>query len=136
LSEFWDLKGSHNHVMLGSIDGWFYHTLAGIQSDEQHPGFEHFFIKPFVPQSLSFVAASAQTVRGTVSVNWTNSNGVFELRASVPANSTATIYVPTASREAVKSTPTLRAGRMEGGAAVYDVGAGTYQFRARSASDR
>ena len=64
LSEFWDLKGSHNHVMLGSIDGWFYRTLAGIQNDEEHPGFEHFVIKPFVPKSLSFVKASTQTVRG------------------------------------------------------------------------
>ena len=60
LSEFWDLHGSHNHVMLGSIDGWLYRTLAGIQLDEQHPGFEHFFIKPFVPRSLSFVTAASR----------------------------------------------------------------------------
>jgi hypothetical protein len=24
LSEFWDLKGSHNHAMMGSVDAWFY----------------------------------------------------------------------------------------------------------------
>ena len=58
LSEFWDLHGSHNHVMLGSVDGWFYKTLAGIEPDEQHPGFEHFQVKPFIPDSLNRVRAS------------------------------------------------------------------------------
>jgi len=130
LSEFWDLKGSHNHVMLGSIDGWFYRTLAGIQSDEEHPGFEHFFIRPYVPKSLSFVKASTHTVRGLVAVNWTNTNGTFELSVSVPANSTATVCIPAASSKDVQSRPTLRLRRFENGAAVYDVGSGTYEFRA------
>jgi alpha-L-rhamnosidase len=134
LSEFWDLHGSHNHIMLGSIDGWFYRTLAGIQPDEEHPGFEHFFIKPFVPQSLSFVNASIQTVRGPVAVNWANTNGVFDLSVSVPANSTATICVPAASGKEVQSRPALKLVRFEHGAAVYDVGSGTYGFRALSKS--
>ena len=135
LSEFWDLKGSHNHIMLGSIDGWFYRTLAGIQRDEEHPGFEHFFIKPYIPKSLSFVKASTQTVRGPVAVNWTNTNGVFELRVSVPANSTATIWVPAAFGKDVQSRPALRLKRFEHGAAVYNVGSGTYHFQARSQSN-
>jgi len=130
LSEFWDLHGSHNHVMLGSIDGWFYRTLAGIQLDEQHPGFEHFFIKPFVPSSLSFVNASIQTVRGPIAVSWTNTNGIFELKVSVPANSTATIHMPAASRKSVQSRPALRLERFEKRVAVYIVGSGTYQFQA------
>jgi hypothetical protein len=134
LSEFWDLKGSHNHIMLGSIDGWFYRTLAGIQADEAHPGFEHFFIKPFVPKSLSFVKASIQTVRGPVAVSWTNANGVLELSVSVPANSTATICVPASTAKEVKSTPKLRPRRFEPGAAVYDVGSGAYQFTGPSPS--
>jgi hypothetical protein len=118
--------------MLGSIDGWFYRTLAGIQSDEEHPGFEHFFIKPFVPKSLSFVKASTQTVRGPVAVNWMNTNGNFEMSVSVPANSTATICVPAASSKDVQSSPTLKLGRYEHGAAVYDVGSGTYHFQAHT----
>jgi len=130
LSEFWDLHGSHNHIMLGSIDGWFYHALAGIQPDEQHPGFEHFFVKPFVPRSLGFVNASVLTVRGRVAVHWAKTNGLFELNVSVPANSTATIRVPAASRAAVRSQPPLAMERFNNGAAVYEVSSGTYRFRA------
>ena len=128
LSEFWDLHGSHNHVMLGSIDGWLYRTLAGIQPDEQHPGFEHFFIKPFVPRSLSFVKANIQTIRGPIAVNWTNTHGNIELKVSVPANSSATICVPAASRKNVQSRPALRMDRFEMGAAIYHVRPGTYLF--------
>jgi alpha-L-rhamnosidase len=129
LSEFWDLHGSHNHVMLGSIDGWLYRNLAGIQPDEQHPGFEHFFIKPFVSKSLSFVKASLQTVRGPIAVSWAHTNGIFELNVSVPGNSSATIHVPARSRPSVQSTPALRPERFENGRAVYNVSSGMYQFQ-------
>ena len=132
LSEFWDLKGSHNHVMMGSIDAWFYRTLAGIQSDESQPGFEHIVIKPFIPDSLSFVRASAQTVRGRVAVEWTKKNGSLQLSVTIPINSTATVYVPAASAKQVQSTPALKMVRFEKGAAVYKIGSGDYEFRVPS----
>ena len=129
LSEFWDLKGSHNHIMLGSIDGWFYRTLAGIQTDEEHPGFEHFFVRPFVPDTLTFVNASIQTIRGPVAVNWTNTHGTFELSVAVPANSTATICVPAAAGKSIQTAPRLSSSRLDRGAAVYEVGSGAYHFK-------
>lgn len=130
LSEFWDLKGSHNHVMMGSIDGWFYRTLAGIQPDEAKPGFEHVLIKPFIPESMSLVRASTQTVRGRVTVEWTKKNGSLQLNVTIPANSTATVYVPAASANKVQSTPPVKPARFEKGAAVYEIGSGDYEFRA------
>jgi len=129
LSEFWDLHGSHNHIMLGSIDGWFYRTLAGIQTDEAHPGFEHFFIRPYVPDTLSFVHGKIETIRGPISVSWTNTAGSFELSVSVPANSTATICVPAAAGKGIQTAPALEQERFEHGAVVYAVGSGRYQFR-------
>ncbi len=132
LSEFWDLKGSHNHVMMGSIDAWFYRTLAGIQPDENRPGFEHIVIKPFIPDSLSFVRASVQTVRGHVAVKWTKKNGSLQLNVTIPANSTATVYVPAASAKQVQCTPALKSVRFENGAAVYEIGSGDYEFQVAS----
>ena len=129
LSEFWDLHGSHNHVMLGSIDGWLYRNLAGIQTDEQHPGFEHFFIRPFVSKSLTFVKANIETVRGPIAVSWENTNGIFKLSVSVPANSSATIQMPAKSQKSVQSRPALRSEGVENGSAVFSVGSGVYQFQ-------
>ena len=132
LSEFWDLKGSHNHVMMGSIDAWFYRTLAGIQTDENQPGFEHIVIRPFIPNSLSFIRASTQTVRGKVAVEWIKKNGELQLSVTIPVNSTATVHVPAASAKAVQSTPALKAVRFEKNAAVYEIGSGEYEFRVAS----
>jgi alpha-L-rhamnosidase len=132
LSEFWDLHGSHNHVMMGSIDAWFYRALAGIQPDEAKPGFEHIVIKPFIPDSLSFVRASVQTVRGRVAVEWRKKNGSLQLTVTIPANSTATVHVPAASAKQVQSTPSLKPARFEKGATVYQIGSGNYEFRVAS----
>jgi len=134
LSEFWNLKGSHNHVMMGSIDGWFYRTLAGIQPDEARPGFEHIIIKPYIPDSLSFVRASTQTVRGRVAVEWAKENGSLELKVAIPVNSTATVYMPATSANQVLSMPVLKPVRLENSAAVYQIGSGRYTFRRRPAS--
>lgn len=132
LSEFWDLKGSHNHVMMGSIDAWFYRTLAGIQTDDRQPGFAHIVIKPFIPDSLSFVRASTQTVRGPVAVEWTKKQGTLQLNVTIPANSTATVYLPAASAKQAQSSPALKPLRFEKGAVVYEIGSGNYEFRATS----
>jgi alpha-L-rhamnosidase len=129
LSEFWDLHGSHNHVMLGSIDGWFYRVLGGIQPDEAKPGFEHIIIRPFVPSLLSSVRAKIQTIRGPVAVEWTKQNRSLRMNIRIPANSLATVHVPAASASSVSSTPRLAQGRFENGAVVFPVGSGSYEFR-------
>ena len=132
LSEFWDLKGSHNHVMMGSIDAWFYRTLAGIQPDENRPGFENIVIKPYIPDSLTFVRAGVQTVRGRVASEWKKQDGSLQLDVTIPANCTATVYVPAVSARQVHSTPPLEPTRFEKGAAVFQVGSGGYEFRVAS----
>ena len=131
LSEFWDLHGSHNHVMMGSIDGWFYRTLGGIQVDEARPGFEHIIIQPFIPDSLSWVRASIQTVRGRVAVEWRKKKGALELSVTIPAGSTATVHVPAAASRQVKTKPSLKQVRWEKGAAVFEIGSGSFGFSVR-----
>lgn len=128
LSEFWNLKGSHNHVMMGSIDGWFYRTLAGIQPDETRPGFEHITIKPYIPDPMSFVRASTQTVRGRVAVEWTKQAGSLQLKVSIPGNCTATVHVPATSAKQVQSMPALKPARLERGTVVFEIGSGSYEF--------
>jgi alpha-L-rhamnosidase len=129
LSEFWDLHGSHNHVMLGSIDAWFYRTLAGIQIDESQPGFEHVLIQPFFPASLKTVNAKVETVRGPIAVTWKRSAGLVQMHVRIPANCTATVRVPATPDEHVRSIPHRPAIRAEEGAAIFEVGSGHYEFR-------
>ena len=94
MCEFWTLKQSHNHVMTGSIDAFFYKTLAGINLDENYPGCERIIIKPFIPESLPYVRASIETIRGKISVFWENNDSELRLKIEIPANVTADLYIP------------------------------------------
>jgi len=102
LSEFWNLKGSHNHVMMGSIDAWFYNTLAGIRPDETRPGFKHIIIQPYVPPSLQHVKATVQTLYGPVLMQWRKEQDRFNARIELPAGTTAAVILPGASSTAAK----------------------------------
>jgi alpha-L-rhamnosidase len=128
LSEFWDLHGSHNHVMMGSIDGWFYRTLAGIRIDEAQPAFRHFSIKPFIPGSLSIVSARVQTIRGQVVVDWKKERRSLRMWVTLPANTTATIHMPSGLTRQVRTTPSLPRPRFEKGAALFEAGSGDFEF--------
>lgn len=94
MCEFWTLKQSHNHVMTGSIDAFFYKTLAGININENYPGCERIMIKPFIPDSLSYVKASVVTIKGKVEVSWENDTSELNLKIKIPANMLADVYLP------------------------------------------
>ena len=102
MCEFWTLKQSKNHVMMGSIDAWFYKYIAGIQPDEQNPAFIEFQVKPLVLDSLGKGMAQIETIRGKVSSEWERYPGLFTLKLEVPFNTTVRIYLPGNEKDEVK----------------------------------
>lgn len=76
---------SFNHPMFAAYDGFLYNYLAGIRTEECRGGFEKIVIEPCFVPSLSFVSASLDTVRGTVSVRWERKGEEIVLRVTVPA---------------------------------------------------
>jgi len=129
LSEFWNLKGSHNHVMMGSVDAWFYQTLAGIQIDESRPGFEHLRIQPFFPDSLDFVQAKVRTIRGTVAVEWRKEQYRLTVWIEIPANTSARVILPAVSPpDRVQSVPPCTWTTDAGGRITCEIGSGGYRF--------
>ena len=140
--ELWDgntanpAMNSGNHVMLlGDLVIWFYQDVAGIEPEFAKPGYSHFIMDPRVIDSLSFVNASYNSVRGLVRSDWNKKDGRFYWKISIPANTTATVYVPAAKGSAVMegSKPArdsygVKFLRLEKGRAVYEVGSGNYEF--------
>jgi hypothetical protein len=146
LTEAWDAGrgSSQNHFMLGHIVEWFYHDLAGIGTDG--PGYQRIVIKPafFKPgsgsdqSSVNWVRAAYTSVHGKIVVFWKRAGDRFELGATIPANATATIYLP------AKDTANIAVGgrslaqstgvtllRQEGDRAVLAVESGTFNFASR-----
>ena len=67
---------------------------------------------------------------------WKKKDGSLQLGVTIPANSTATVYVPAASAQQVRSIPLVETMRFEQGAAVFEIGSGSYEFRVIKGADR
>jgi hypothetical protein len=96
LTEAWDAgrSSSQNHFMLGHIMEWFYHDLAGIGIDPSVPAFKKVVIKPATPGDLTWVKASYNSIFGKIESHWAIANGQLNLQVTIPANTTAEVYVP------------------------------------------
>ncbi|NDV64054.1 glycoside hydrolase family 78 protein [Bacteroides sp. 224] len=96
LTEQWDPRqgSSWNHFMMGQIDEWFFHSLAGIESDSNEKGFKKIRIRPNAVGDLTSVKASTATPYGEVKVSWKRSGNNFTMDVYVPVNTTAKVYVP------------------------------------------
>jgi alpha-L-rhamnosidase len=137
LTESWDANhsSSHNHFMLGHITEWFYKDLAGIDTDPAGPGFKKLLIHPQPVGDLTWVRASYDSIRGRVVSHWKHEGGKFTLEVVVPANTTATVFVPANEGRPVmesgrppEQSDGVRLLRRETKQAVYEVASGRYTF--------
>ncbi len=88
-----DAMNSHNHIMFGSVDSWFYRYISGIRVDEAEPAFSHVIFWPKV-LLMKHASASLLTIKGKVSIQWQLSGEVLKVLLHVPVGSHATVHVP------------------------------------------
>jgi hypothetical protein len=140
LTEAWNARrgSSQDHFMLGQIQEWFYHDVAGIGCDPAGPGFKKIIINPQPVGDLTWVKAGYDSIRGMIVSNWKRDGDKFTLNVTIPANTTATIYVPAGAADAVTESGRtagqstgVKFLRMENGRAVFAVESGEYTFNSR-----
>jgi alpha-L-rhamnosidase len=140
IGEYWEAGSrTRTHEMYGSIVQWMYEELAGIQAAS--PGFKAINIRPLILNGagISNVAATYKSVHGLISSAWTTDASGITLDVTIPANTTATIYVPGTDPSKVTESGVL-ASRAPGvtyvgttlDAVKYAVGSGTYHFTVSS----
>jgi len=138
MCEFWTLKQSHNHVMMGSIDSWFYETLAGIKLVESSPAYGKTIIQPYFAEGLNRVDCSLQTVRGNLSVNWERKNSTLKLKVGIPFNCESEVWIPAGkgftvmeSGAPVSTKKEITLIKTTGDFNVYRIGSGSYRFEVK-----
>jgi alpha-L-rhamnosidase len=129
---------SFNHYALGSCGQWLFDTVAGIGLDPDQPGYKHVIIHPRVGGGLTWARASLGSIRGSIASSWSLKDGVLAMEVTIPANTTATVYMPAARADAVRESgkPAAEAEgvkllRFARGETVFDVQSGTYRFTSR-----
>ncbi len=134
--EQWHGDDAQIHSSFLSIGAWFIQGLGGIRVDENAPGFKHFFVKPAVVGDMTFARAEYRSIRGKIGTRWQVDSGRLSLEVTVPANTTATVYVPTndpsgvtESGKPAEQSAGVKLLRTESGRSVYLVESGQYCFR-------
>ncbi|MGA2247127.1 MAG: glycoside hydrolase family 78 protein [Verrucomicrobiota bacterium] len=127
---------SRNIVMLiGDLNVWLNENLAGLRPDPEALGFKRIIIKPEPVGDLTWVKDSYESIRGPISTEWRQTAGQFDLRLTIPANTTATVYVPAKDVKSVTeggkdlaNVEGVKSARMEADRAVLEIGSGDYHF--------
>jgi len=136
---------SFSHYSFGAVSEWMFQSLAGIDTDGA--GYRKITLRPGPPAAgsnpdqtpIDWVKASYTSQHGRIATEWKQTATRFELNATVPVNTTATLYLPATApggvREggkALSAAKGVRFLRMDGGRAVIEIGSGTYQFVSES----
>ena len=141
--EQWNGYWSQIHSCFPYIGGWFYRGVAGIQWDPDFPGFKNVVLRPGSVKSVDWVECSYRSHYGTIISNWKVENGSFKWDISVPANSTATVYLPATNVKSARESGKPLEGaegvefmRTEDGRVVLSVDSGRYSFVSRMVTGR
>ncbi len=126
---------SFNHYAYGAIGDWMYRKLIGLDTYEDGVGYKHIKIQPHTGGGFTNASASLQTYYGTVSSGWKIENDKLLMDIEIPANTTATIYVPAAnaasiteSGKALSLLTDIKVTGTEDGYVVLQLGSGKYHF--------
>lgn len=131
-----DTVNSQNHPMFGSVDEWFYRSLLGINSTG--PGFRTFYIKPQPAGDLTYARGHYDAVVGRIVSEWKIEGPVIKMHVSIPANTTALVYIPCRSGGLVlegtsdaKTAEGLKFWEYKDEYALFEVDSGDYSFTSR-----
>jgi hypothetical protein len=96
LTESWQAypSVSNNHFMLGHLMEWFYAGLCGIKQAKDGVGYNKIEIRPQPVGDITYAKASYRSPYGLIKAHWVRTGNTFELNITVPANTTAGIYLP------------------------------------------
>ncbi len=138
---------SFSHYAFGAVMEWGYRLLAGI--DTEGAGYRRIVIRPRPPTPgsnpdqppINWVKAHYDSINGRIASAWKLDAGVFTLDVTIPANTTASVFLPNLTAAQVKEGGAplatakiagIRSFAVEGDALRVEIGAGTYSFEGRA----
>jgi len=124
---------SFNHYAYGAIGDWMYRKMVGLDTYEDGVGYKHIKIQPHIGGNFTNASASLKTYYGTVSSGWKIDADKILMDVTIPANTTATIYLPGSNAGAVMESgkalsADIKVNDVENGYVVVNVGSGEYHF--------
>ena len=126
---------SFNHYAYGAIGDWMYRNITGLDTYDDGAGYKKIIIRPHPGGHLDYARASLATGYGKLSVQWKITAGKFLMDIEIPANVSASIYLPVTSVQdvleggkPVTEAKDLKVAGREGNYLLLNSGSGIYHF--------
>lgn len=135
---FWsDAMNSYNHYAYGAVGDWLYRAVAGLDADEQIPGYKRMILRPNPDSGLTHARAQYDSLYGKTVCGWKISeDGQVVYEIELPPNTTAELRLPNAADRSVtvdERSPAEVLGaepvRSEDGMLVLELGSGRYAVK-------
>jgi alpha-L-rhamnosidase len=127
---------SFNHYAYGAIGEWLYRVVAGIDIDEQNPGYKHIIIQPHPGGGLTSAKARLDSMYGPIESDWRLDGKAMTVRVEIPPNTTAAVKLSSAGLADITEggkplgdAEGIAKTRQEGDTVVIHIGSGRYLFR-------
>ena len=122
-------------MMIGDLNIWLHEYVAGIRPDPAAPGFKKIIIKPELINGLDWARASYESIHGPIRCEWHRLAGQFDLQVAIPANTTATVYLPahelasvTEGGRPLAHVTGVKSVKLAADRVVLELGSGDYHF--------
>jgi alpha-L-rhamnosidase len=108
--ETWEISHPESaliHTSYAGISSWFIKSLAGIEPDNEDPGYHTVVIHPQPVQKLTYAKAGVESPYGLIESGWRKENGKVIYDIIIPVGSKAKIYLPARASEITEGGQTL-----------------------------
>lgn len=87
---------SFNHYSFGSVAAWMYNYSLGIQRSPDVAGFKQIVLKPTPDPDkvMTWAKGHYDSIYGKISSEWKHETGQWTFKTTIPANTSATLYLP------------------------------------------
>gem|GEM_PF-379777 len=125
---------SLSHYAHGAVGSYIFGNVGGIRPET--PGYKRILIQPVVNRSLEWTKTSYTSIQGRIMTEWKLEDGKLQLNVTIPANVTATVYMPadeatvvTENGKPAEKSECVKLLRTEKNKRVFEVGSGSYHFK-------
>ncbi len=123
---------SFNHYSFGAVGEWMMAYQGGITALDGSAGYKSFVLQPTAGGDFTDLTVSYDSEYGTITSSWSADGGVIkEYSVTVPANTTAVLYLPTTAENGQSAEGATYVENIEHNGittAVYKLVSGNYIF--------
>jgi alpha-L-rhamnosidase len=123
---------SYNHYAFGSVMAWVYRYAAGVDTALDSPGFKEIIIHPHIDARMTSARLEYESIYGKITSDWKGTPaGPFVLSVTIPANTSAKVFVPAIAGAHLTENGSPLDAQTEGGSYVVRIGSGAYSFEVK-----